>query len=102
MDKRASARRPASPGSQRAAPGTQRRDLRRDELTAAPAPTADPSFPKCYEPNTVYRDGQQAPPPNSQQAMIAQVMALTPQQIAALPPDQRAQIEMLREQFGAG
>lgn len=63
MDKRASARRPASPGSQRAAPGTQRRDLRRDELTAAPAPTADPSFPKCYEPNTVYRDGQQAPPP---------------------------------------
>lgn len=47
----------------------------------------------------------QAPPPQvppSQQAMIAQVMALTPQQIAALPPDQRAQVEALRAQFGAG
>ena len=27
--------------------------------------------------------------------MIAQVMALTPQQIAALPPEQRAQVELL-------
>ena len=48
---------------------------------------------------------QALPPPaapTAEQAMIAQVMAMTPQQLAALPPEQRAQIEQLRRQFGVG
>ena len=40
---------------------------------------------------------QQPQQPDSQAQLLAQVMALTPQQIAALPPDQRMQVEQLRQ-----
>lgn len=40
---------------------------------------------------------QQQQQPDSQAQLLAQVMALTPQQIAALPPDQRMQVEQLRQ-----
>ena len=37
------------------------------------------------------------PPMDQQQALLRQVLAMTPQQIAVLPPDQRAQVEYLRQ-----
>ena len=37
-----------------------------------------------------------------QQALLAQVMQLTPEQLASLPPEQRAQIEALRQSMGMG
>jgi cleavage stimulation factor subunit 2 len=40
---------------------------------------------------------QQPQQPDSQAQLLAQVMALTPQQIATLPPDQRMQVEQLRQ-----
>ena len=43
---------------------------------------------------------QQQQQQQQQQAMIQQVMSLTPEMIAALPPDQRAQVEAIRAQFG--
>ena len=46
-------------------------------------------------PPLVQQQQQQQQPDQSQ--LLAQVMALTPQQIAALPPDQRMQVEQLRQ-----
>jgi cleavage stimulation factor subunit 2 len=36
-------------------------------------------------------------PPDQQQHLLAQVMSMTPEQMALLPPDQRQQVEMLRQ-----
>ena len=44
---------------------------------------------------------QQVQQQPDQAQLLAQVMALTPQQIAALPPDQRMQVEQLRQIAGA-
>ncbi|TIA87126.1 hypothetical protein E3P99_03378 [Wallemia hederae] len=38
--------------------------------------------------------------PPDQQAMIMQVLSFTPQQVDALPPDQRMSVAALRQQFG--
>ena len=38
-----------------------------------------------------------AQPADQQQALLRQVLAMTPEQIAMLPPDQRAQVEYLRQ-----
>ena len=46
-------------------------------------------------PPPMQQQQQQVQPDQSQ--LLAQVMALTPQQIAALPPDQRMQVEQLRQ-----
>ena len=46
-------------------------------------------------PPPMQQQQQQVQPDQSQ--LLAQVMALTPQQIAALPPDQRIQVEQLRQ-----
>ena len=37
------------------------------------------------------------PPMDQQQALLRQVLGMTPEQIAVLPPDQRAQVEYLRQ-----
>ena len=34
---------------------------------------------------------------DQQQALLQQVMSMTPEQMAMLPPDQRQQVEMLRQ-----
>ena len=47
-------------------------------------------------PPLVQQQQQQQQQPDQSQ-LLAQVMALTPQQIAALPPDQRMQVEQLRQ-----
>ena len=36
-------------------------------------------------------------PPDQQQHLLAQVMSMTPEQMTLLPPDQRQQVEMLRQ-----
>ncbi|KAH7337723.1 hypothetical protein B0J17DRAFT_664027 [Rhizoctonia solani] len=75
----------------------------------APPPQAVPPMP----PNPQYQS-YQAPPPAAppaaptfqgvspeQQAMIQQVLSLTPEQINGLPPNERAAIMQLRSQLGA-
>ena len=84
------AMRPAPPPAMRPPPPPAMRPAPPQALHAAPPPP------------TTTAAATAAPPPDSQAAMIAQVMALTPQQIAVLPPEQRAQIEALRQQFGGG
>ncbi|OUS42419.1 hypothetical protein BE221DRAFT_356 [Ostreococcus tauri] len=55
------------------------------------APPAAPVAPMA-PPSTVPGQGM-----DQQQALLRQVLSMTPQQIAMLPPDQRAQVEYLRQ-----
>jgi len=93
---------------------------------AAPAPMIQqvqqpippPQIVNVAPPQMAVSRGAPPPPPQSlqqqqqqqqqqvqqqpdQAQLLAQVMALTPQQIAALPPDQRMQVEQLRQIAGA-
>ncbi|KDN46542.1 hypothetical protein RSAG8_04195, partial [Rhizoctonia solani AG-8 WAC10335] len=79
---------------------------------AAPPMPSMPSMPPM-PPNSMYQS-YQTPPPAAppappafqgvslqQQAMIQQVLSLTPEQINGLPPNERAAIMQLRSQLGA-
>ncbi|KAH6643584.1 hinge domain of cleavage stimulation factor subunit 2-domain-containing protein [Boeremia exigua] len=61
-------------------------------------PQAVPTPPQMQP----YAQPPQAPPPMDNSALYAQVMALQPEQIAQLPPDQRNQIMQIRQMIMAG
>ncbi|KAG9019144.1 hypothetical protein FRB90_005981 [Tulasnella sp. 427] len=72
-----------------------------------PAPPA-PTYPASFPPSTVPRvPAPAAPPapsaaaniPEDQKAMLLQILSLTPEQINALPPTERATVQQLRAQF---
>lgn len=70
-----------------------------------PAPPPQPHPPQGYPPMSAQpmpaAPPLQAPQLDEQQRMLLhQVLQLTPEQIQALPPDQRAGILQLKAQFG--
>lgn len=75
------------------------------EPVLAPAPPPQPHPPQGYPPMSAQpmptAPPLQAPQLDEQQRMLLhQVLQLTPEQIQALPPDQRAGIMQLKAQFG--
>ena len=87
------------------APMMQQQQQQQQQQTPIPTPQVVNVAP----PQMVVSRGAPPPPPPlvqqqqqqqqqpDQSQLLAQVMALTPQQIAALPPDQRMQVEQLRQ-----
>ena len=81
--------------------------MQQQQQQQTPIPT--PQVVNVAPPQMVVSRGAPPPPPPlvqqqqqqqqqpDQSQLLAQVMALTPQQIAALPPDQRMQVEQLRQ-----
>ncbi|QRV84838.1 RNA recognition motif protein [Ceratobasidium sp. AG-Ba] len=74
----------------------------------APPPPVNPAYAQYQAPPPVPAPAPVAPPPvpalpgvsAQQQAMIQQVLSLTPDQINGLPANERAAIMQLRSQFG--
>lgn len=113
--------RPFPPQQQQFAPQQQPQFAPQQQPQFAPQQQAYP-MPPQYPPRGGYaqpppRPGYNArPPPGgvgggfypaAQQVMpppelIQEALALSPQQLALLPPDRRAKIEMLRDKFGRG
>jgi cleavage stimulation factor subunit 2 len=71
---------------------------------AAPTPQPQMHIPQPYAQPPPQMPPQPAaqPPAMDQQAMYAQVLALTPEQLSQLPPDQRAQLMQIRQYLMAG
>lgn len=71
---------------------------------AAPTPQPGMHLPPQYAqpPQQMPPQAAVPPPTMDQQAMYAQVMALTPEQLGQLPPDQRAQLMQIRQILMAG
>ena len=64
-------------------------------MSHAPPPPPPPHHAPQPQPAQSHESAQQ-------QALLAQVMQLTAEQLASLPPEQRAQVEMLRQSMGMG
>lgn len=69
---------------------------------AAPTPQPQPPIPQPYAQPPPQQQQQQQPPAIDQNALYAQVMALTPQQIDQLTPEYRAQIVQIRQMLMGG
>ncbi|KAF2853930.1 hypothetical protein T440DRAFT_389773 [Plenodomus tracheiphilus IPT5] len=70
------------------------------QVAPTPPPPHAPVPPPYAQP--AQQQPQQQPVQVDQQALYAQVMALTPQQVEQLPPDYRAQIMQIRQMLGGG
>ncbi|KAF1963519.1 hypothetical protein CC80DRAFT_486890 [Byssothecium circinans] len=68
----------------------------------APAPVPTPPQPQVQYAAPPQQLPPQQPPMEAQAAAYAQIMAMTPQQIDALPPDHRGQILQIRQMLMGG
>ena len=69
-------------------------------IIAPPPPPPQQQQPTMAAPHAV-RSQQEQQHAHEQQALIAQLMQLTPEQVEGLPAEQRAQVEALRRSLGA-
>lgn len=69
-------------------------------IIAPPPPPRQQQQPTMAAPHAV-RSQQEQQHAHEQQALIAQLMQLTPEQVEGLPAEQRAQVEALRRSLGA-
>ncbi|KAE9401640.1 hypothetical protein BT96DRAFT_856375 [Gymnopus androsaceus JB14] len=85
-------------------------DFAASQATSQPHPPAPQNYPRTAPaPDVPYSHGQPQPPinpavlaaiPEDQRAMVLQVLSMTPEQLALLPPQDRANIMQLRASFG--
>ncbi|KAF2687969.1 hypothetical protein K458DRAFT_415046 [Lentithecium fluviatile CBS 122367] len=86
------------------APAPTPQPLRPPQNYAGYPPAPVPTPPQASQGPPMYAQPPQPAPPamDAQQAAYAQIMAMTPQQIEALPPDAKGQILQIRQMLMAG